>query len=274
MYLIGSLLFGLIVTLLLVSKIATMLLAKKPGIERIFLASIVGIISAVVTLIPLNLLVTGIDPIMMLILMVVIVFLVSSMAFKYINVMSWGGAITTNIANIVLSLIAATASVILTGGSIDETIKSVTGVVKENINMVENVAPGNLDTELVNDGQVNTDMKQPSNEMQNSEEVAFDDSDLEPTYKEVDLLPAGTIKELQAKERQVFVEPKYHVISINNIRSAIGKNIRILNSNGNSITGALKNISGNDAVVEQRLNSGLAITPISFARIRKLEVYR
>jgi hypothetical protein len=251
-----------------------MLLAKKPGIERIFLASIVGIIAAVATLIPLNLFVTGIDPKIMLILTVVIVFLVSSMAFKYINVMSWGGAITTNIANIVLSLIAATASVVLTGGSIDETIKSVTGVAKENINMVENVAPGNLDTELVSDRQVNTDMKQPSNEMQNSEEVAFDDSDLEPTYKEVDLLPAGAIKELKAKERRVYVEPKYHVISINNIRSAIGKNIRILNSNGNSITGALKNISGNDAVVEQRLNSGLAITPISFARIRKLEVYR
>ena len=53
MYLIGSLLIGLVVTLLLVSKIATMLLAKKPGVERIFLASVVGIIAAIATIIPL-----------------------------------------------------------------------------------------------------------------------------------------------------------------------------------------------------------------------------
>ena len=254
MYLIGSLLFGLVVTLLLVSKIATMLLAKKPGVERIFLASVVGIIAAIATIIPLNLFVTGIDPNMMLILTVLIVFVVSSAAFKHINEMSWGGAITTNIANIVLSLIAVTASVVLTGGSIDETIKSVTGIAKGNINMVSTV--------------------ESSSEMQNSEEVALEEDGYEPTYKEVDLLPAGTVKELEAKEKRVYVEPKYHVISINNIRSAIGKNIRILNSNGNSITGALKTISGNDAVVEQRLSSGLATTPISFAKIRKLEVYR
>ena len=140
---------------------------------------------------------------MMLILTVLIVFIVSSAAFKHINEMSWGGAITTNIANIVLSLIAVTASVVLTGGSIDETINSVTGIAKGNINMVSTV--------------------ESSSEMQNSEEVALDEDGYEPTYKEVDLLPAGTVKELEAKEKRVYVEPKYHVISINNIRSAIGK---------------------------------------------------
>ena len=57
-------------------------------------------------------------------------------------------------------------------------------------------------------------------------------------------------------------------------RFAVGKNIRIKNTNGRSITGALKNINANDLIIEQRINGGLAVTPISFAKIEKLEVYR
>jgi hypothetical protein len=268
MYLIGSLLIGLVITLYLVSKIASMLHAKKPGMERVFAASIAGMIAAVVTLIPLGLFVEGIDPNVMLILSVAIVFLVSSMAFKVINVMTWGGAITTNIANIVLSLIALTASVVLTGGSIDDTLRAVNNSVKENTGMIETVASG--DTGSIHFEEANLDESQNQNTLA---EAAIDE-DYEPTFKEVDLLPAGTIRELKAKEKKVYKEPKYHVISISDIRSAVGKNIRILNNNGNSISGALKNIQGNDAVVEQRMGGGLAITPISFAKIRKLEVYR
>ena len=88
------------------------------------------------------------------------------------------------------------------------------------------------------------------------------------------MLPAATVKEMEAKKNKVYKEPKYRVISLNNIRSAVGKNIRIKNTNGTSIIGALKNINANDLVIEQRINGGLATTPISFARIEKLEVYR
>jgi len=92
----------------------------------------------------------------------------------------------------------------------------------------------------------------------------------------VDLLPAATVKELadnkkRATERRA---PKFRVISLNNARSAVGKNIRIKNTNGRSIIGALRNISANDLIIEQRINGGLATTPISMARIQKLEVYR
>ncbi|MEB8431296.1 hypothetical protein OO007_03590 [Cocleimonas sp. KMM 6892] len=270
MILVGSLIFAFLITLFLVSKIASMLHAKKPDMGRIFLASIVGSIAAAITLIPLGIFLGGIDPNIMLILSIAIVFIVSSMAFKYINVMTWSGAITTNIANIVLSLVALTASVVLNGESIDETLSKISGVAKENANMVQSVAKGDLDAVMSKD----TSMEQESNEQAAmDEEVALDD-DIEPTFKESDLLPAGTIKELKAKEKKVYIEPKFRVVSISSINSAVGKNIRILNSNDASITGLLRRVSGNNAVIEQHIGGGIATTPISLAKIRKLEVYR
>ena len=273
MYLIASLLVAFVVTLFLLSKIAGMLHAKEPGMGRIFLASIVGSIAATVVLVPLGLFGQGIDPIIILLISVLIVFLVSSMAFKYINVMSWGGAITTNIASIVLSLISLTAAVVLTGGSIGKTISAVNSAMKENAGMVAGMASGDYSSMSQNTDQAADVMEGDSVNNEASEEVALED-DYEPTFKEKDLLPEATIKELEAKEKKVYVEPKYHVVSIASIRSVVGKNIRILNKNDKSITGLLKTVRGNDAVVEQRLNGGLATTPISLAKIRKLEVYR
>ncbi len=277
MVLVGSLIFAFLVTLFLVSKIASMLHAKKPDMGRIFLASIVGSIAAAVTLIPLGMFLGGIDPNIMLIMSIAIVFIVSSMAFKYINVMTWGGAITTNVANIVLSLVALTASVVLNGGSINETFAKMGSVAKENANMVQSVTNGDLDTVMSKNAEISAEdsnMDQEGNEVPaNDEELALDD-DFEPTFKESDLLPAGTVKELKAKEKKVYIEPKFRVVSISSIRSAVGKNIRILNTNDTSITGLLRKVNGNNAVIEQRLSGGLATTPVSLAKIRKLEVYR
>ena len=277
MILVGSLIFAFLVTLFLVSKIASMLHAKKPDMGRIFLASIVGSIAAAITLIPLGIFLGGIDPNIMLILSIAIVFIVSSMAFKYINVMTWGGAITTNVANIVLSLVALTASVVLNGGSINETVAQMGSIAKENSNMVQSVATGDLNAVMSTDSEMsseNSNMDQEDNEIPaNDEELVLDD-DLEPTFKESDLLPAGTVRELKAKEKKVYIEPKFRVVSISSIRSAVGKNIRILNSNDTSITGLLRKVNGNNAVIEQRLGGGLATTPVSLAKIRKLEVYR
>ena len=277
MILVGSLIFAFLVTLFLVSKIASMLHAKKPDMGRIFLASIVGSIAAAITLIPLGIFLGGIDPNIMLILSIAIVFIVSSMAFKYINVMTWGGAITTNVANIVLSLVALTASVVLNGGSINETVAQMGSIAKENANMVQSVATGDLNAVMSTDSEMsseNSNMDQEDNEIPaNDEELVLDD-DLEPTFKESDLLPAGTVRELKAKEKKVYIEPKFRVVSISSIRSAVGKNIRILNSNDTSITGLLRKVNGNNAVIEQRLGGGLATTPVSLAKIRKLEVYR
>lgn len=280
MILVGSLILAFLITLFLVSKIASMLHAKKPDMGRIFLASIVGSFAAAITLIPLGIFLGGIDPNIMMILSIAIVFIVSSMAFKYINVMTWGGAITTNIANIVLSLVALTASVVLNGGSINDTVAKMSSIAKENANMVQSVAKGDLNagmpSEYENTGEATQDafMDQEGNEIVANDEELDLDGGIEPTFKESDLLPAGTVKELKAKEKKVYIEPKFRVVSISSIHSAVGKNIRILNNNDTSITGLLRKVNGNNAVIEQRLGGGVATTPVSLAKIRKLEVYR
>jgi len=254
MYLFASLIVAFVITLYLVSRIATMLNAKEPGMPRVFVASLVGGIAASLAVIALGMFVEGLDPLVMLILSISIMFFMSSMAFKYINIMSWGGAITTNIANIALSLIGVTAAVVLTGGSINDTFK------------------------MVNSGVSSTGVL-PASEtagFESSQEIAveeFDEADDE-IFREKDFLPAGTVKEMEEKKNIVIKSPRFRVVSINSIRSMVGKRIRIVNTNGNSITGSLKNVVNNDAVIEQRMEGGVAVTPISLSKITKLEVYR
>lgn|GEM_PF-4661410 len=273
-YLFGSLFFALLVTLFLVSKIAEMLQAKKPGMGYIFLASLIGALAATLTLVPLGIFIEDIDPNIMLMLTVAIMFIVSSMAFKYINIMNWGGAITTNIANIVISLIAVTAAIVLNGGSLEESFKRVSSAVTSNTQMATNIATGDFsleneaNTNDLNDNQDLTEADEASIEM---DEVSLDE---EPVITEMDLLPAGTVKEINDSKRQVFVEPKYRIVSVGSIRSVVGRPIRILKKNGKKISGSLQRISGNDAVVMQRLEGGVATTPISLASIKQLEVYR
>jgi len=262
MYLIGSLLIALGISVFAVSKIAEMLHAKKPAMERILLASLVGSIAAFVTLVALGAFIKNVDPMIMMILSILAMFIVSTIAFKSINVMSWSGAITTNIANIALVLMTGTAAVVLNGESIDKVIKSAQNMFNNNTTMVESIASGNMENiELSNNIEVET-------------EELIEDEDIEPNFKEVDLLPAATVKELEAKKKFVYKAPKFRVISLSNVSSAIGKNIRIKNNKGKSIVGALKKITSGDLVIEQRINGGLAITPISMARIQKIEVYR
>ncbi len=266
MYLIGSLLLALGISVFAVSKVAEMLHAKKPGMERILLASLIGSISAFVTLVVLSAFVKNLDQMTMIILSIVSMLLVSTIAFKSINQLSWSGAITTNIANVALVLMTGTAAVVLNDHSIDKTIKSVQNVFNTNTAIVENIAAGNTDVVSIIEDET-------SNNQNNDEELIVED-DFDPSFKEVDLLPAGTVKELEAKKNVVYKTPKYRIISLNNIRSAMDKNIRIKNTSGRTIIGALKDVRANNLIIEQRINGGLATTPISMAKIEKLEVYR
>ena len=268
MYLIGSLLLALGVSVFAVSKIAEMLHAKKPGMERVFLAALVGGIAAFVTLVALGALVKNVDPTTMLIASILAMFIISSLAFKIINQMSWSGAVTTNIASMALILLTGTAAIVLNGESIDKTINSVQNTFNTNTAIVEGIAAGNTDVITI------IEEENALNNLEEEGEELVVDEELEPSFKEVDLLPAATVKELEAKKKVVYKEPKFRVISLNNVRSAMGKNIRIKNSKGASIVGALKNINANDLVIEQRINGGLATIPISMANIQKLEVYR
>jgi len=266
MYFAASLLVAFVVTMLAVSYIAKMLLAKRAGIAWVFLASLVGIVLAGITLVPLKIYVQGLEPMVMLILSLVVVLVVSSAAFKYINQMSWSGAITTNIANVVIGLMAVVTAVFLNGESIKDTIGVVTSTVKTNSALMESVAVGEVEVQ---------DALQ--HELTRSEEDAKSfEEELEPVFTEKDFLLPGAVKVLEAKKEQVYVEPKFRVVSIGSIRSAVGRKIRILQKNGTTVLGNLKGVKGNDAIVARRLtaSSGEAVMPISIARIRKLEVYR
>ena len=286
MYLIGSLILGLLITLFLVSKIAAMLQAKRPGMEWIFTASFVAIaiiasgVFIVSGLAPRNLFEGEVDLNIILLLSAALIFIfaASCIAFKYINQISWGGAITTNIASIVLGLIAVTAAVVLNGGSISDTFKTVKSSYTESFGAVESLV---LDVDTKADQSVPAIMDEKDSTSMSDANLDDDvdtetvtDVDFDPVFTEKDLLPAGTVREINAKKKKVYVEPKYHVVSIGNIRSIVGKPIRILKKNGNEISGSLIRVSGGNAVVTQRIEGGIATTPISFAKIRKLEVYR
>ena len=180
MYLIGSLLLAFGISVFAVSKIAEMLHAKKPGMDRVFMASLVGAITAFITLVVLSALVKNLDPMIMMIVSVLSMLIVSTIAFKSINQMSWSGAITTNIANIALVLMTATAAVVLNGASLSKTIKTVQNTFVTNTIIVENLATGNTDMAAITED-INSNL-----ESNPAEETAFDDDNIEPTFKEID----------------------------------------------------------------------------------------
>ncbi len=277
MLFIGLLIVSFLIVLFLVSKIAEMLNAKKSDMGRILLASVLGGFAAAVTLILLVMLVEDRHPAIMWGASVAATLIVSSLAYKYINGLSWGGAITTNIANVVLSLVALTASVVLSDGSINDTVAKMNDFAKKSTMVVQNAAKGDLDAALSPAPEISAEADNGNKNkegMLEQDEMDVADDDLEPTFKETDLLPPATVKELKAKEKKVYIEPKFRVISLSNVRSAVGKNVRVLSVKGKTITGLLRKINGNNAVIEQHLSGGSAITPVSFARIRKFEVYK
>ena len=70
------------------------------------------------------------------------------------------------------------------------------------------------------------------------------------------------------------MEPKFRIIKLSQARKAIGYNIRIINTHGNTTTGLLTGVRGSQLVITKRVSAGEAIVPMDFASVRKLEVYR
>jgi len=272
LYLIGSLLLALGITVFIVSKIAELMHAKKPDMERVLIASLIGSIAAFITLVALSALVKDLDQNILLGVSVFSMLLVSSLAFKVINQMSWAGAITTNIANVALVLITGTAAIVLNGGSIGDYIKVAQNAFSTNTAVVENFAAGNTDAMgVIEDAQKE---KMMAEEAAMKAEEAAAAEDFEPTFREKDFLPAATVKEMEAKKKIVRKAPRFYSISVGDARSAIGKNVRIKNAKGNIILGLLKSINGNGLVIEQRVSGGVAEASISTSSIDTLEVYR
>lgn len=281
MYFYASLFAAFVITLIVVSKIAQMLLAKRFTFPWVLVASLIGGVAAVMAYALLSIFVNGIDPMVMLIVSLSTMFIVSSAAFKYINKMSWTSAITTNIANIAVILITMTAAVVLNGKSLEEEFASINSKAKDQMSMVESVATnlqGGIvisESEMVfEDEQLDT-MALDDEELTSETLVDNDEFiDEEPIILERDLLSPSAIKALEAKENLVYIAPKFRSIGVGSLGSLVGQTIRILKSNGNTISGSLKSINGPDAYIAQRISNGIATTPVAIAKIRKLEVYR
>lgn len=269
----ASLVLAFAITLFLVSKIAKMMHAKRPDIGWVLLAMIVGMIFAAGALAALKLLVQDLDPIVMLIISLLTVLIASSAAFKIINKMSWSGAITTNIANVMIGLITGVLAVVINGESIQETVDKVSSTARNSNDIVAviNSDQGAIN-EQVDESQIEAELAQ--DEMSMDDQEAALDEDAEPVIREIDLIPPSAAKQILANKNKVYKEPKFHVITLGDIQTAVGYKIRIKKKNGTTIVGSLKRISGNDAVISRRLASGEAITPIAKASIRQLEVYR
>jgi len=278
MYFYASLFAAFVITLIVVSKIAEMLLAKRPNIGWVLLASLVGSGAAIIAYVLLSLFINGIDPMVMMIVSLSVMFIVSSAAFKVINQMSWSGAVTTNIANIVIVLITMTAAVVLNGKSLEEELSVLNTVTKDNMSVVETEYQNNaFDDEALLDVVEGDSLSMDGAEEvlpETASELADFGEEEELQITERDLLPPSAVKAIERKKKVVYKEPKYHVTQVGNIRTLVGYTVRVLKSNGNTISGALKKVSGSEAYIEQRISNGTAVAPIEIAKIRKLEVYR
>ncbi len=269
MYLTLSLLVAVGITLFAVSKIAKMLLAKRSGLEWITIASIVSALIAVVTYVTLNIYVAGLEPMVMLGITFAAMILFSSIAFKIFNQMSWGAAIATNVANVVIMLATSVGAIVLNGESLSKVVSSISHSAKSKTMMVDSMVNG-------------ADNTLETTEIGIPEDEVHEDSSSEPMVAELDLLSEASIKPKVAEEKEkqkkkpLFVAPKlkYHVVSIDSIKSLIGKSLKIRTTQGRVIVGQLKQVNGSDAMLYRRVNGGTAVIPMEISSIKKLEVYR
>ena len=287
MYFALSLVAAAAITFYLVGRIAKMLHAKRHGPVWVFVASLVGLGLSSLALVPLGIYVKGLEPMEMFIVTLALVFVIMSFAFKFINQMNWSAAITTNVANIVIGLITVVTAIVLNGESLEDSFRSVAHMTKQNTSLVQSVVTGETipseqesaqtSDEFVNgvDGNAESD---PATTMQ--EDLAANDDqqaedELEPVVSELDLLPPAAVAEIKRKKQHVYVEPKFRVISLGSLNSAVGKTVRIHRKRkADSITGMFVKRSGGDLVITKRTKNGQATIPVAVSSIAKLEVYR
>ncbi len=252
MYYTASLFLAFLVTIFLLSKLAKMLNAKNAEIGWIFGALLLGIIIASLFWVSFLIIDLKFDPYLMVVFILVAPF---SIAYKYINKLNWSGAFTLNVAGIAIGLLTLVAATVFNGKSIDESL-----------NFIQTFAN--------KDASVSSDVQDNSDATELSEETAQTETPIEESITELDLLPAKAVRDIKRKEKKTYKEPKFRVVSISNIYSAIGHKIRIHRRNGNTIIGGLKRVEGGDLLVSWYENKGNVVMPISISKIQKVEVYK
>ena len=273
MYFAASLFAAFVITLLFVSKIAKMLNAKRPEISWILFALIAGGILAAITTIVLGMFIQGQEPNVMLAMTLVATLIVSSAAYKYINKLNWSGAFTLNMASMAIGLLTLVTAIVINGKSVNDTFNRLNISAKNNTAMVKSIATADsIDDAVATISEDNLNNNNAENIAE--EDETSEEDEVTVAVTELDLLPPSAARNIKKKEKKVYVEPKFRVISISNIYSAVGHKIRIHRKNGNIIVGGLKHIDGNDAVISKYSSKGTVVMPISMAKIHKLEVYK
>lgn len=235
-----------IITLWITSFFATLMGAKKAAMIWILAAWSIGIGLSMTAVMGLNFIV--LDKMITVILTYFIPFVIFSFIYRILNKMDWAAAITTNITAIAVAIIASVIVIISLGKPLDKTI----------ITMASDIG-------LISD---NTSVEIVANEEDYQEAVILRDQDL------LSELVISALERQQKRQQQSYREPKLQLISLRGANSAIGYRIRLLKSNGKVLEGLLSNIQGEELIIKQTLQGGVATTPISMNSVKRLEVYR
>lgn len=245
-----------LITLWLTSHIAKQLFARQPGMSWIFTAWLVGIIFSFASLILLDVL--ALEPMLTVILQLAMPVFFSTLAFVLFTQVSWGGALTTNIAGVFIGLILSVVALVVLGLPLDKTFSSARVLLHNGKAEITSLVTGKPADLIVTEAPV----------------IEEDDIELEPVYTSRDFLPEATQKALAKQDEAVLKTAKYHDINVFNARRAVGKLVRASWKDGRVLSGKLESVQGGDLIVTLRRKEGLAQVPIAMSKLKKLEVYR
>ena len=245
-----------LITLWLTSHIAKQLYARQPGMPWVFTAWLVGIIFSFASLILLDVL--ALEPMLTVILQIAMPVFFSTLAFVLFTQVSWGGALTTNIAGVFIGLILSVVALVVLGLPLDKTFSAAKVLLHNGKAEITSLVTGKPADLIVTESPV----------------IEEDDIELEAVYTSRDFLPEETQKALAKQDEVVLKTAKYHDINVFNARRAVGKLVRASWKDGRVSSGKLESVQGGDLIVTLRRKEGLAQVPIAMSKLKKLEVYR
>ncbi len=234
-----------LITLWITSFFATLMGAKKADTVWVLIAWSVGLLLSIAVVMGLNFIV--LDKTITLVLTYFIPFVVFTFVYKILNKMNWAAAITTNITVIAVGVIATVIVIISVGKPLDKTIISLASDIGL---LVDNTSIAVVDDE------------------EYKEEVLLTDQDL------LSEKVISALARQQKRQEQAYNAPKFQLISVHRANGAIGYRVRLLRNNGHVLEGLLSTIQGEEFIVKQTLEGGIATTPIAISSVKKLEVYR
>ena len=244
-----------LITLWLTSHIAKQLYARQPGMPWVFTSWLVGIIFGVASLILLDVL--ALEPMLTVILQIAMPVFFSTLAFVLFTQVSWGGALTTNIAGVFIGLILSVVAMVVLGLPLEKTFSAARVVLHNGKAEITSMVTG-----------------KPADLIVTEAPVVEDEIELEPVYTSRDFLPEEAQKALAKQDEVVLKTAKYRDINVFNARRAVGKLVRASWKDGRVSSGKLEAVQGGDLIVTLRRKEGLAQVPIAMSKLKKLEVYR